>query len=394
MWQNHTSAAFEFTVLDRASEANARDNLPSLNIVTDQSRPPFPLIASLALVPLSLALDYFAAQPLWIFLTSAGGVAVLAEWIRRATEQLAKRAGPAIGGLLIVSFGSVAELLLALFVLASGETAVVQAQITGSIIGTSLFGLGLAILIGGMARSKQTFSSSSAGLLSTMLFLAVIALLLPAVFDYTGRLEGYAPDIRVTDERLSQSASIVLLLLYCGNLGYTLITHRDAFADDTAQGNPKWGLGLSIGIMIGSTAVVALESELVSGALTQTAAALGFSSTFLGVIVLALVGTSADLFAASWFAHRNKIGVALNICIGSAIQVALVVAPLLVLISSFMARPMTLVFHNPLYLFAIASTAFVVNAIARDGETTWFEGLLLVGVYVLFGLAFFFTGPA
>jgi Ca2+:H+ antiporter len=307
---------------------------------------------------------------------------------------LAKHAGPAIGGLLIVSFGSVAELLLALFVLLSGQTAVVQAQITGSIIGTSLFGLGLAILVGGMARHRQTFSSSKASLLSTLLILVVIALLLPAVFDYTGRLEGYGHDIRFTDEQLSQSVSVVLLLLYCGNLGYTLITHRDTFADEESQGNAAWSLGLSIGVMVSATGLIALEAELVSGVLTQTATALGLSPTFLGVIVLALVGTSADLFAASWFAHRDKIGLALNICIGSAIQVALVVAPLLVLISAFLGRPMNLVFHNPLYLFALASTAFVVNAIARDGETAWFEGLLLVGVYILFGLGFFFTGPA
>lgn len=352
-------------------------------------------MASLALVPVSLALKYYvAAPPLWIFLTSAGGVAVLAEWIRRATEQLAKHAGPAIGGLLVVSFGSVAELLLALFVLLSGETAVVQAQITGSIIGTSLFGLGLAILVGGLARQRQTFSSSRASLLSTLLLLAVIALLLPAVFDYTGRLEGYAHDLRVADEQLSKSASVVLLLLYCGNLAYTLITHRDAFADEESQGSAAWSLPLSMTVMVGGTAAIAWEADLVSGALTQTAAAVALSPTFLGVIVLALVGTSADLFAASWFAHRDRMGLALSICIGSAIQIALVVAPLLVIISAFTEHPMNLVFHDPLYLFAIAGTAFVVNAIARDGETTWFEGLLLIGVYVLFGLAFFFTGPA
>lgn len=362
--------------------------------MTDQSRPPAVLLILLTLIPTSMGLKYVAAPPLWIFLTSAGAVAILAEWIRGATEQLAKHAGPAIGGLLIVSFGSVAELVLALFVLASGQTAVVQAQVTGSIIGTSLFGLGLAILVGGIGRQRQTFNPNRAGLLSTLLILAVIALLLPAVFDYTGRLEGYAHDIRITDEELSQSASIVLLLLYCGNLGYTLITHRDAFADEESQGKAAWSLGLSLGVMIGGTVAIALEAEIVSGVLIQTATASGLSPTFLGVIVLALVGTSADLFAASWFAHRNKIGLALNICIGSAIQVALVVAPLLVLISTLMERPMNLVFHNPLYLFAIASTAFVVNAIARDGETTWFEGLLLVGVYVLFGLGFFFTGPA
>jgi Ca2+:H+ antiporter len=146
--------------------------------------------------------------------------------------------------------------------------------------------------------------------------------------------------------------------------------------------------------MIASTAVIALEAEVVSGVLTQTAAAIELSPTFLGVIVLALVGTSADIFAVSWFARRGKMDLALIICIGSAIQVALVVAPLLVLISAMIGHPMNLVFHNPLYLFAIASTALIVNAVARDGETVWFEGLLLIGVYVLFALSFFYTGPA
>jgi Ca2+:H+ antiporter len=351
------------------------------------------LLGALALIPFSLALEHVGASPAWVFLASASAVAVLAEWIRRATEQLAKYAGPAVGGLLIVSFGSIAELLLALFVLAKGDSAVVQAQITGSIIGTSLFGLGLAILVGGFGREKQTFSSDKASLLSTLLILAVIALLLPAVFDYTGRLEGKANQIRITDEQLSLSASVVLLLLYCGNLCYTLVTHRGTFEEDGSHGIPAWGLKTSIAVMLGSTALVALEAELVSGVLTATAVTIGVSTTFLGVIVLALVGTSADLFAACWFAHQNKIGLAINICVGSAIQIALVVAPLLVLISAIMTHPMNLVFHNPLYLFAIASTALVVSAIARDGETNWFEGLVLLGVYVLFGLGFFFTGP-
>lgn len=352
------------------------------------------LVGLLALIPISLVLEYFEASPLWIFLASAAAVAVLAEWIRRATEQLAKHVGPAAGGLLIVSFGSVAELLLALFVLMSGETAVVQAQITGSIIATSLFGLGLAILVGGLRRQKQTFNSARAGLLSTLLILSVIALMLPAVFDYTGRLGGHAGDIRITDEKFSRAAAVVLLLLYCGNLAYTLITHRSTFAEGESEGKPSWGVGLSTAVMVAGTAVIALEAEMVSSVLTQTAQAARLPPTFLGVIVLGVVGTSADLFAACAFAHRNRMALALDICIGSAIQVALVVAPLLVLLSALMQHPMNLVFHNPMYLFAIASTAFVVNAIARDGEANWFEGLLLVGVYALFGLGFFFAGPA
>ncbi|MDA9522069.1 cation transporter [Bradyrhizobium sp. CCBAU 11434] len=349
----------------------------------------------LVFVPLSLGLKYLLGAPsVWIFIAAVVAVAVLAEWIRRATEQLAERVGPAVGGLLTVSFGSIAELVLALFVLASGETAVVQAQITGSIIGTSLFGLGLAIVIGGSTRERQSFNPRRAGLLSTLLVVVVIAMLLPAVFNYTGRVAGHARALRVTDEELSLSVSAVLLLLYVANLIYTLITHRDVFAAEESLGKANWSLKSSLAVIIAATVAIALEAELVSGALAETASALRLSPLFLGVIVLGLVGTIADLFAAAWFAHKNKMGLVLNICVGSAIQVALVVAPLLVMISWFMGRPMNLVFSNPLHLFAIAGTALIVNAVARDGETTWFEGLLLLGVYVLFGLSFFFTGSA
>src|SRR5690242_19088421 len=163
------------------------------------------LMQSLLLfVPVSLGLRYLAgASPLWVFASAVVAIAILAEWIRRATEQLAERVGPAIGGLLTVSFGSIAELVLALFVLASGETAVVQAQITGSIIGTSLFGLGLAIVIGGATRERQSFNPKRAGLLSTLLVLVVIAMMLPAVFNYTGQIAGHGRELRVTDEELS-----------------------------------------------------------------------------------------------------------------------------------------------------------------------------------------------
>ena len=156
----------------------------------------------------------------------------------------------------------------------------------------------------------------------------------------------------------------------------------------------SWPLWASIGVMVGGTGAIALQAELVSGALGAASGLLGLSPVFLGVIVLALVGTASDLFAAAWFARQGKMGLVLNICIGSAIQVALVVAPLLVLVSWFIGHPMTLVFGNPLDLFAIVGTAFIVNAIAADGETTWFEGVLLIGVYVLLGLAFFFSLPA
>lgn len=356
---------------------------------------PSALYILLSFIPLSLGLKYLAgASPLWIFVSGAAAIAVLAECIRRATEQLARRMGPAIGGLLTVSFGSIAELVLALFVLASGETVVVQAQITGSIIGTSLFGLGLAVVIGGATRARQTFDTAKAGLLSSLLILVVIALLLPAIFDYTDRVEGQAAQLVVDDESLSLVVSAVLLILYVANLGYTLITHRDVFVGAEPSSEASWSLKASLAVIVGATVVIAVEAEMVSATLTATGNALHLSPTFLGVIVLGIVGTIADLFAASWFAHQDKMELALSICIGSAIQVALVVAPLLVILSWAIGHPMNLVFSNPLHLFAIAATALIVNSIARDGETTWFEGLLLLGVYILLGLAFFFTGTA
>lgn len=346
----------------------------------------------LALVPLSLVLHYLAhVSPVWDFAIGSLAIAVLADWTRRATEQLADRAGPAIGGLMNVSFGSVAEIVLALFVLAEGHADVVRAQLVGSILGTSLLGLGLAVLAGGVGREKQVFNRERAGLLSTMLMLTVIALLMPAMVDLTGRTVTHATDLALSDEGLSLAVSIVLLALYGGNLVYTLVTHRDAFASQEERGQADWSLPLSLGVLCGATVLVALEAELVSNALETTATSLSLSPLFLGVIVLALVGTGGDLIASVFFARQDKMGLVLNISIGSAIQIALVVAPLLVIISWLIGHPMTLVFSNPLQLFAIASTAFIVRAIAADGETSWFEGLLLVGVYCLFACGFYFV---
>jgi Ca2+:H+ antiporter len=351
---------------------------------------------ALALVPVGPILHALGVSPIWVFLTGILGVGVLADWIRRATEQLARHTGSALGGLLSVSLGSLAELLLALFVLAGGAAEVVHAQITGSIIGTSLLGLGLAIIAGGAGRDHQSFKRERAGLLSSLLILVVIALLLPAVFDLTARHvvhAGDVGDVGGSEERLSLIVSAVLLLLYLGNLVYTLVTHRDVFATGEAdeETDDAWPLWRCAAILAAATAAATWESELISKALADAARTLHLSPTFLGVIVLALVGNVADLVSAIWFARQGRLGLVMSICIGSSIQVALVVAPLLVILSWLMGSPMTLVFTNPLDLFAIAGTAFIVNAITGDGETTWFEGVLLVGVYCLLGTAFFFA---
>ena len=201
---------------------------------TDHARLPYVMLAALAAVPSAALLRYaFDAPPLAVF--AAGGIAigVLAEWMRRATEQVAVHAGPAIGGLLNVSFGSAAELILALFVIMGGHPEVVRAQITGSIIGTSLLGLGLACLAGGLGRDRQTFSGKRAGLQSSLLSIIVVALLLPAVFDRADAARAVPATVRaISEQDLSIGVALVLLLLYAGNLVFTLVTHRDVFSRD------------------------------------------------------------------------------------------------------------------------------------------------------------------
>jgi Ca2+:H+ antiporter len=349
----------------------------------------------LVLVPIPLVLRYALhdVRPVWVVLAAAAAIVPLAAWIRRATEQMAKLSGPAVGGLLNVTFGNAAELILMLFVLRTGNTAVVKGQITGSIIGNGLLGLGLAILVGSVGRAKQTFDRERATLLSILLVLVVIALLLPALFNYTERGLYRAPNARQLDERFSLAVSVVLMGMYAANLIYTLYTHRDVFQIKHEDGEAKWSAWVAIGVLLGGTALTALEAELVSGALEATAAQLGLTSFFLGVIVLAIVGNAAEYAAGIYFARRDQMDLVITIMAGSTIQVALLVAPVLVLVSYFIGQPMNLVFTNPLELIAIVAVAFAVTAIAQDGKSTWFEGLLLVAVYALLALAFFFATP-
>jgi Ca2+:H+ antiporter len=345
----------------------------------------------LLLVPISIALAFFHAPPAVVFATSAASIIPLAEWIRRATEQVAEHAGSVIGGLLNVTFSNSAELILAIFVLYAGNTNVVKATITGSIIGNSLLGLGLAILAGSWGRKRQSFSREKAGLHSSLLILSVIALLTPALFDYTERGIFRVPDAGPLDERLSLGVSVVLILVYIANLVYTLYTHNDVFESEEAQGMPEWSLSRALAVLIAATVVVAVEASFVSGALEATATTLGISQFFLGIVVLPIVGNAAEYVSVIYFARKDRMGLVMSIAVGSSIQVALLTAPLLVLISYVVGHPMNLVFSNPLELIAIAGVAFAVNSIAQDGETTWFEGLLLIAVYILLALAFFFV---
>ena len=349
--------------------------------------------ALLLLVPVSALLAYgLHAPPLWVFLTSILAIVPLADWVRRGTEQVAHRAGPAVGGLLNVSFGNAPELILALFVLLNGQASVVKAQITGSIIGNCLMGSGLAILVGCWGRERLTFNQQRAGHAASLLVLTMFALLTPAHFDYTERGVYRQKRPGDLDEQLSLGVAVVLLLVYLANLIYTFWTHRDLFNPGGSDEDPEqaWPLWRSIGIMALGTVVTAFEAELVSHSLEATAAQLQLTPFFLGVILLAVVGNAAEYASAIYFARRRRMGMALSITVGSSVQVALVVAPVLVLVSNALGHPMNLVFANPLELVAIAAAVLALNSISRDGEVTWFEGVLLLALYVVLGLAFFF----
>jgi Ca2+:H+ antiporter len=352
---------------------------------------------SLGLIPLSLALELAGARPVVVFAVAAAAIIPLADWIRRATEQVAARAGSAIGGLLNVTFGNAAELILALFVLLAGKPGVVKATITGSIVGNSLLGLGVAILAGSWGREKQRFQRERAGLLSSLLILSVVALMVPALFDYTERTLRRMAYPENLDEHLSLGVAVVLILAYGANLVYTLVTHRDVFGAEGGgdhehpEGRQPWPLWGALAVLLAATAAVALEAELVSGALEATAGSLGLTEFFLGITVLPLVGNAAEYFAAVYFARQDRMDLVMTIAVGSSIQIALFTAPVLVLVSYLLGAPMDLVFSNPLELIAVAAVAFGVNAIAHDGETSWFEGVLLLALYALLVLAFFFV---
>ena len=361
--------------------------------MNDRLRPVF-IRLLLLLIPLSFGLAYLHAAPTWIFATGIAALIPLSEYIRLGTEEVSHKTGSAIGGLLNVTFGNAPELILAIFLLRAGAVDVVKAQITGAFIGNGLLGLGLSIVAGSIGREKQCFKKERASMLSAMLILCVIALLLPAAFDFAVRHSPHAGEIAERDSHLSLAVAGVLIVVYTANLIYTLVTHRDIFAIDDSEGESGagWPLWVSVTVLLGATVFTAGVSELISGALEATSSGLHLSTFFLGIIVLAVVGNIPEKASAIYFARRDRMGLVMTITVGSTIQIALLVTPLLVFVSYFIGHPLNLVFSNPLEMISFVSVALAVNAISQDGETTWFEGVLLIGVYAMLATAFFFVG--
>ncbi|HEX5043956.1 MAG TPA: calcium/proton exchanger [Candidatus Polarisedimenticolaceae bacterium] len=335
-----------------------------------------------------------------VFLCACLAVVPLAGLMGEATEQLAARLGAGIGGLLNATFGNAAELIIALIALRRGLYDVVKASLTGSIIGNSLLVLGLAILLGGLKRERQTFDRAAASVGSTLMALAAIGLVVPALFHFVG--EAAVRGARVTAQRevviersLSLEISIVLFAVYILSLLFTLRTHRHLYAGQSHAaahdaGAPVVPARRAVVTLLVATALVAWMSELLVGAVEETSHALGLTEVFVGVIVVAIIGNAAEHSTAVLVAMRDKMDLALNVAIGSSIQIALFVAPVLVFASYFMpAGPMDLRF-TPFEVLAVGICVVVANQVAQDGECNWLEGALLLAVYVVLGIAFYF----
>jgi Ca2+:H+ antiporter len=343
----------------------------------------------LIFVPVAAFLEFTHANPIAIFVTSALAIVPLAGWMGRATEHLAEKLGQGVGGLLNATFGNAAELIIALMALRKGLFDVVKASITGSIIGNILLVLGLSVVVGGLKYPRQVFNKTAAMLGSTMLALSAVALLMPAVFHLL-------VSNRTREQDLSLEIAAVLIITYVLSLVFTLRTHSHLYTggvdekeEEEAIGTHGWSMGRSVGTLLAATLLVAVMSEFLVGAVEEASHKLGLTEIFVGVILVAIIGNAAEHSTAVLVALKDKMDLALNIAIGSSMQIALFVAPVLVFASYAFGRPMNLLF-SPLEVVAIAVSVLVVALIAQDGESNWMEGVLLLAVYTILGLTFYF----
>ncbi len=344
-----------------------------------------------------MALELAGAAAGAVFAASALGIVPTAALMGRATEELAARSGPGIGGLLNVTFGNAPELIIALFALERGLQEVVKASIVGSIIGNILLVLGAAMFFGGLRREKQSFSRTSASIQTTMLLLAGAALVMPAIFELVEGQGLPAPGAETvnydaTVEHLSLAVAIVLIATYVAGLFFSLKTHRAIFNPEYEEEDTwGWSTRRSILALAGAALLVGLMSEVLVGSIEETSHAIGLSEFFIGVIVVAIVGNAAEHWVAVLVAVKDKMDLSVNIAIGSSAQVALFVAPILVLASFFLGpHPLALVF-NGFELGAILIAILIANYVTQDGESTWFEGVQLLAVYAVFGIAFYYA---
>lgn len=345
-----------------------------------------------AFIPVTLALEHVEGlSPPLLFFSAALAIVPIAALIVESTEHLAKRTGDTIGGLLNATFGNAPELIISIAALKAGLYDMVLASLVGAILANLLFAQGAAFLLGGLQNHEQKFNASSTRLYSSMMLIAVISLLVPSAFSRFLADQ----DAAATVTALNTSFCVVLLAIYGLYLLFTLKTHADLFksvggAKEGEHEGPEWGMPRAIGSLLVASVLAAWMSEILVGAAEGTGQSLGMSSAFIGMIFLALVGGAAESGSAVVMARKNKPDLAVGIAMGSSVQIALFVAPVLVFASRFVGpHPLTLHFNRAetgMLLFAVMLGAIVTN----DGQSTWFKGAQLLAMYALFGLLYFF----
>ncbi|MEO0539688.1 MAG: calcium/proton exchanger [Cyanobacteria bacterium P01_A01_bin.105] len=344
----------------------------------------------LVFVPISIAGHFLHWSELTIFVTAALAIVPLAGWMGTATEEIAVVAGPSLGGLLNATFGNATELIIAIIALRAGLVDVVKASLTGSIIGNLLLVMGLSMLLGGLRFKEQDFQPVVARMNASSMNLAVIAILVPTAVDFT------SPSItESTMQRLSVAVAIVMILVYVLTLLFSMKTHAYLYEvgvdnqaeQEDAHASPN--LPLWIGVLLGATLLVAIESEFLVDTLEIATQQLGISELFTGVILLPIIGNAAEHATAVTVAMKDKMDLSVSVAVGSSMQIAMFVAPVLVLTGWLIGQPMDLDFNN-FQLITVIVAILIANSISSDGKSNWLEGTMLLATYTIIGLAFYF----
>lgn len=358
----------------------------------------------LIFIPISVAADFLEWGSLPIFITSALAIVPLAIWLSTATEEVAIVTGPSIGALLNAVFGNATELIIALVALKAGLVDIVKASITGSIISNLLLVMGFSMFLGGLRYREQQFQSIVARVNGSSMTLAVIAIILPTTVIYTSNgVSNGVEDIAIRN--LSLTVAVVLIVVYALTLIFSLKTHSylyevglvdleegeiEASKAESTDGKSK--VWFWIGVLVASTIAVAFESEVFVGVVEEATAGLGLTPLFTGVILIPLIGGAAEYITAVRVAIKNNMDLSVSIAMGSSLLVALLMAPILVLVGIAMGQPMDLNF-NPFEVVAVTLAVIVANLISLDGRSNWLEGALLLATYIVLGAAFYFHPP-
>lgn len=350
-----------------------------------------PLLWLLVFVPVVLVVERTNPEShTALFVLSVLAILPLAILLSHATESVAAKTGDSVGGLLNSTLGNLTELVIAITALQAGQYTLVKASIAGAIVTNSLFMLGMCFLLGGLRYHLQEFNRISARFQAGLLFLATVALLIPSIIA----ARSLSATTGKFNEQLSVALSVLLLLAYGLGLFFSLKTHRELFAGSGEEAEAEWPMGLAVGILAGVTVLVALVSEVFVGSVQAAATAFGMTPAFVGFIVVALVGASAEMAAAFSAARKNHLDLSVGIALGSAAQIALFVAPVLVLLSFFLGpTPMDLDFWPSAVAMVFLAT-LTANLVSNSGRSAWFVGVLVIVIYLMFAAALYLLPPA